>query len=330
MIRSRRCQGCLRSRSGFSLVELLVVIAIIAVLAALLVPAVQRAREASRRVACINNLKQLTLACMNYETTHRCLPSGYVVGTDGISTVSISPALNVPVWPESSAARPGFNQWYLSDNWSWHALILPQLGDPGTGVDTRNSKGTVSNLAGMSVSRATFRCPGMTDTSEVFADLGGGSRVLLQFCNYRGNAGTNLRLSNSASGIVDDGVMFRDSSIRMADIRDGESNTLLLVESAVGVWGDGLSAATRAADDNSDGLPDWGADGISPSAVPSAFDSFLHSPGVLLAFSPGSWHGEVLHCSLADGSTRSLAKTISFEVLQAMSSRSGQERVNLP
>ena len=321
----RRC-----SRSGFSLVELLVVIAIIGVLAALLIPAVQMAREASRRTACINNLKQLTLACMNYETTHRCLPSGYVVGTDGISTVSISPTLNVPIWPEGSAVRPGFDQWYLSDNWSWHALILSHLGDPGTGVDTRDSKGTVSNLTGLAVARGTFRCPSMTDTSEVFADLGGGSRVLLQFCSYRGNAGTNLRLSNSTSGIVDDGVMFRDSAIRMRDIRDGESNTLLLVESVAGVWGDGTSASTRAADDNNDGLPDWGADGVSPSSVPSAFDSFLHHPGVLLAFSPGSWHGEVLNCSPADGSTRSLAKTISFDVLQALSSRSGNERVNLP
>ena len=330
MIRSPESPNCRSSRWGFSLVELLVVIAIIGVLAALLIPAVQMAREASRRTACINNLKQLTLACMNYETTHRCLPSGYVVGTDGISTVSIAPPLTVPVWPEGSAIRPGLNQWYLSDNWSWHALILPQLGDPGTGIDTRDSKGTVSNLSGLAVARATFRCPGMTDTSEVFADLGGGHRVMLQFCSYRGNAGTNLRSSNSVSGIVDDGVMYRDSAIRLADIRDGESNTLLLVESVAGVWGDGLSAATRAADDNNDGLPDWGADGNSPSSAPSAFDSFLHSPGSQLAFSPGSWHGEVLHCSLADGSTRSLSKTTSFEVLQALSSRSGQERVNLP
>jgi hypothetical protein len=135
---------------------------------------------------------------------------------------------------------------------------------------------------------------------------------------------------NSVSGIVADGVMFRDSAIRMADIRDGEYNTLLLVESVVGVWAMGSAPRHVRQTTTNDGRPDWGADGISPSSVPSAFDSFLHRPGVLLAFSPGSWHGEVLHCSLADGSSRSLAKTISFEVLQAWLSRSGQERVNLP
>src|SRR5687768_2395291 len=64
------------NRFGFTLVELLVVIAIIGVLVALLLPAVQAAREASRRAQCKNNLKQAALACLNYESAHRFLPSG--------------------------------------------------------------------------------------------------------------------------------------------------------------------------------------------------------------------------------------------------------------
>jgi len=91
----------MRHRRGFTLIELLVVIAIIAVLIALLLPAVQAAREAARRSQCVNNLKQLGLAVMNYESNNDCLPAS-------------------TTFPTSQAQGWGWS-------FGWATSILPQM-----------------------------------------------------------------------------------------------------------------------------------------------------------------------------------------------------------
>lgn len=316
-------------RSAFTLVELLVSIAIVAALVAILLPAVQDAREASRRSTCINNLKQLSLACLNYESTHRSLPSGYIVGTGGISTLSITAPLSVPTQPGEPPAV--FNEWYLSDDWSWHALILPQIGQSNPGADTSSSKGHPWNLQALATPVPTFICPSMaTSDSKAIATLAPTTLAVFESSSYRCVSGTSLNPANAVGGLATDGVMFRNSRISLRDVLDGESSTALLIESVFGLWGDGNSAGTRAADDNSDGVCDWGSDGLSPSRKPSPFNSFRSVPGSQLELSAGSWHADAVHSALVDGSCRAISRTVSFSVLQGMFTRNGSERITVP
>src|SRR4051794_3807081 len=91
-----------RACRGFSLIEILVVLAIVTVLGSLLLPAVQGAREAARRVRCLNNLKQMGIGLMTYHEVVGSLPMGYV-------------------------AAPNRDAYATSPGWSWAAMILPQI-----------------------------------------------------------------------------------------------------------------------------------------------------------------------------------------------------------
>jgi prepilin-type N-terminal cleavage/methylation domain-containing protein len=332
-VMQRPARNCHRSspRTGFSLIELLVVIAIIAALAAILLPAVQQAREAARRSDCMNNLKQLALACHNYESAHRSLPSGYLAGSGGVTQVEVSPPANLPAWPRNPSLQVSFPQWHVSDNWSWQAQILPQLGNSNLGVQTSRSRGEPSNLDAIQTRIDPLECPGMAlGGARVLATLTPGHQIQFYPTSYRGVAGTDATFAGASEDTVANGTLYANSGVKLRDVRDGESHTILIAEGVFGLWGDGLSACTRLADDDSDQIPDWGSDGQNPTAAPSAFNAWSRTPQGTIAVSPGSWHNDVCNFGLVDGSARGLSMAIDFAVLRALATRNGNERFNLP
>ena len=198
----------MRSRSkrlGFTLIELLVVSAIIAVLIGLLLPAVQSAREAARRIQCVNNLKQLGLGLHNYESSHGALP----------------PALSL---------RGAGNSVSWFGGWSVHGRILPFLeqGPMYNAVNFGMHYETPQNLTVTGQTLSLFLCPSEVRT-EPLVEEANGTRLAFGVTNYgfcMGDwyvwGGFGRSGNRSAFGV--------NRSRRWADFSDGLSNTILAAE----------------------------------------------------------------------------------------------------
>ncbi len=208
-----------KPKSGFTLVELLVVIAIIGILVALLLPAVQSAREAARRMQCSNNLKQLGLAMHNYHDTYKSFPYG-------------ANARWGHSWP--AHVLP-----FIEQN-AVYELIPQPLNDSGWwGASDARSLGLIA-IARTSV--PVFRCPSQPGPSHEPQDVNGLTGRAIG--NYLGNAGGDAQNDNATTDGMDrsNGVLLaslfygpRDSRTRppfaFRDIIDGTSNSLLIAES---------------------------------------------------------------------------------------------------
>jgi prepilin-type N-terminal cleavage/methylation domain-containing protein/prepilin-type processing-associated H-X9-DG protein len=211
-------------RAGFTLIELLVVISIIAVLIALLLPAVQSAREAARRAQCINNLKQLALAVLNYHTASDCFPANSYSG--------LGP---------SQQNYPNFSNFVILTPFIEQQAIFNATNFALTDYEPDNI-----TIAGVAIN--TLMCPSDRWTPKVINGSDPNASFVenvnalppgtwyQQFTSYGANEGTfpgTYQLSyGTAERAQYNGVIYNDSSTTIAQITDGTSNTMLFGERA--------------------------------------------------------------------------------------------------
>jgi prepilin-type N-terminal cleavage/methylation domain-containing protein len=296
-----------RTKSGFTLIELLVVIAIIGVLIALLLPAVQQARESARRTQCTANLANIALALHNYHQSHSLFPPGSVN----------------PTGPITNLHGAGYQ-------YGWAVHILPFL-DEGNlynlidfqvGVDDDANK----ILAEPQSRPNLMRCPSSPDPD--------------------GPGGNYAACHNDVEAPIDadnNGVFFLNSSVRYGDVKDGLANTLLVGEvnsSAYLTWASGTRASLRNTgvllnDPSSHGARldivrnDDGALVPFSAAAPvylgasTALNANVQLTDADLLRTGGflSWHSAGVNFCFGDGAVRLMSSSFDHTVLQRLANR---------
>jgi prepilin-type processing-associated H-X9-DG protein len=316
------------------LVELLVVIAIIGLLIALLLPAIQAARENGRRTQCKNNLHQIGLALHNYHDTLKTFPSGYIsaLGPNGLA----------------DDQGPG---------WGWAALALSYVEQTGLRAQIRFDKDITdpANAAVRIVAVPTYLCPSdggeRTFTVDALGDStpdystplkdAGGNPVRVAHGNYVGMFG-NPEITPDPGFLSLDpdrgprhrGMFFRNSKVQLVDVTDDKSNTFFVGERssnlAYATWTGAVTGGQVPAK-----IPD--TFGFGPEGAPvlifghtgDASDVPPHTPNSTVNHVDDFWsaHPQGVNFLMVDGSVRIIGDTISPQVYWALGTKAGHEPI---
>ena len=309
-------------RIAFTLVELLVVIAIIGILIGMLLPAVQAIRESARRTHCSNNVRQIALAMLNYEESHKHLPPGF--------------------------SHPGMTM--------WSGFILPQFEQQNLYEKIslegpwRNQTATnPENPAALSVQLNYMQCPSanidrvqydpLIDADRVpSCYLGCASGLLNRESGEKPWAGMDFYDGLPAS----DGVFYLNSRTRLSEIMDGQSNTVMVGETIPDqyLWGEDYSGNRQKVDhwyigsgelSNYLELEEYQSAEVSECLGSTACPiNSLKIPesninDKELCFGSAHWGG--VNMGFADGHVRFLVETVDPKIYSALGSRSGSETV---
>jgi prepilin-type N-terminal cleavage/methylation domain-containing protein len=316
-----------QTRFAFTLVELLVVIAIIGILVALLLPAIQAAREAARRTQCLNNLKQMALAIVNYESTRKAFPRGrWNIDPNDTSKHNV---------PDRTIAK--------SNEHSWQVVVLPYVEEQNIAsqYDLKQSWFSTNNRLAVSYPLAVFLCPSVPETSRFDPLFTSDPKPAA------GDYGcTNGVGSNSWSAAVatlgpyptpeagyqaDEGShvigvlhkVFARSPSRNKDVIDGTSKTVLVAESAgkpdaysYGAKGDSLGRLVPVSAGNGWADPDSGFTVNATPVINTHNDAEIYS-----------FHSSVAGMCFADGAARFISDSTDPAICVAIITRAGGESV---